>query len=144
MEHRWGRRTETAIDVSILARPWATGRGCIRNLSMTGAFVQTGLALPLLAPLELELHLRLPGGLESYRIATTVVRTSDLGLGVEWCDSLSAEFVRLATGVRPESQPLAAARAVSVVSSPGVAQQEYPPEPRIASRPDDRAQAPGP
>lgn len=96
MEHRWGRRADTAIDASLFGHPWAQARGCIRDLSMTGAFVQTRLPLPPLTQLDIELHLWSPNGRKAHRVAASVVRTTSEGLGVEWCEPLTAEFVRMA------------------------------------------------
>jgi len=98
VEHRWGRRLDTSVDVSLFGHPCVVGRGRIRNVSMTGAFVQTSLALPPLAQLDIELHSRLPLGCETYRIAASVVRTSSDGLGIEWREPVPAGIVSLTLG----------------------------------------------
>ena len=105
MEHRWGRRLDTSIDASLFGHPCAVGRGCVRNLSMTGAFVQTNLRLPLLSQVDIELHLRLVPPCETHRIAASVVRTTGEGIGIEWCDPLAAQFVSLAAGQGVQSKP---------------------------------------
>jgi len=112
MEHRCGQRIDTSTDVSLFGHPWARGRGRIRDISMTGAFVQTCLRLPALALLDIELHLNVPDADVTYRIAATVVRTDSDGLGLEWCEPLSAEFIQRLTrghsGAGPGRNPLIA------------------------------------
>ena len=86
MEHRWGYRTSTHVAVRLVALPGTIGAGRILNVSETGAYVQTNLALPLLALVHLQ-----PIGPRAVnegmrRIAACVVRRSGDGIGLEWCD----------------------------------------------------------
>jgi len=101
MEHRWGRRWDTAIDATLFSRRCAVGRGRIRNLSLTGAFVQTPFAFRPLSLVDLELCLGLSHRKETHRVAGTVVRSSSDGIGIEWSDPLSPEFMRLAAVANP-------------------------------------------
>jgi hypothetical protein len=89
MEHRWGRRYDTDVAVRFVALPGTIGSGCITNISLSGAFMETGAQLRLLTLLYIE-------GLASdrergdpgapKRLAATVVRRCSAGVGLEWCE----------------------------------------------------------
>jgi hypothetical protein len=86
MEHRWGQRLRCQARVSISAGPGITGTGCVRDVSTSGAFIETTLHLPIQARVML-----LVQGNESaphpVAIAASVARVADDGIGVEWCDT---------------------------------------------------------
>jgi len=88
MEHRWGRRYDTDVEVRFVALPATIGSGRVTNISLTGAFMETSCKLRLLSIIYIE-------GLDSNkdrdrngaakRLAATVVRRCSAGVGLEWC-----------------------------------------------------------
>ena len=77
MEHRWGNRVPVRLDVRLVCRPLAIGTGNVRDVSVSGAFIETDLELPILA------HVRVQAS--DFDIAAHVVRVDSNGVGVEWC-----------------------------------------------------------
>jgi hypothetical protein len=98
MEHRWGRRYDTDVAVRFVALPGTIGSGRVTNISLSGAFMETGAKLRLLTVLYIE-------GLESdrergnpraaKRLAATVVRRCSAGVGLEWCERFEDPASRL-------------------------------------------------
>jgi hypothetical protein len=87
MEHRWGRRVRVDIDVQILADPASAGWGRVRDISISGGFIETALKIPVLSTLELTVP---AAGRTAARILSAVVVRSDVdGVGVEWLDGES-------------------------------------------------------
>ena len=85
MQHR-GQRHRTNVTVRFFTRPATIGVGSVINISPTGAFMQTGAALRLLSIIYLEpSDPPLAQGIVG-RIAATVVRSDDTGVGLEWCE----------------------------------------------------------
>jgi hypothetical protein len=82
MEHRWGRRQATDIDVDITAHA-ASGTGRILNISSTGAYLETSVKLRLCSLVYLE---RADCALGAPRTAAIVVRRTSVGVGLEWCE----------------------------------------------------------
>jgi len=92
MEHRWGRRYDTNVEVRFVALPGTIGTGRVTNISLTGAFMETSAKLRLLSIVYIE-------GLDSSkerdkssaakRLAATVVRRCSAGVGLEWCARFS-------------------------------------------------------
>ncbi|HKT71296.1 MAG TPA: PilZ domain-containing protein [Steroidobacteraceae bacterium] len=93
MEHRWGLRVGVDLPVRIKAPGGICGDGLIRNISASGAFVETLLPLALLTRVVV-----VPSdpdeGSESASVPGHVVRTSDEGVGLEWCE-LATSALRL-------------------------------------------------
>ena len=89
MDHRWGQRESTDIAVHIVARSGMTGPARVVNVSLTGAFLETSVPLRLHTMVYLLAHAQAPADTGANRIAANVVRRDDLGVGVEWCESLS-------------------------------------------------------
>ena len=86
MGHRWGQRVQAAIRVKLRGRPGAIGSGCIRDLSISGTFVETGLSLPLLTRVEIDTGSQGRASMGSRRLSGRVVRRNAIGFGVEWCE----------------------------------------------------------
>lgn len=84
MEHRLGQRISIDVPVRIIGIPGALGIGRLRDISASGSFVQTRLALPSLSMIEIVL----PHGLsvDAPTLTGYVVRSTPLGLGIEWTE----------------------------------------------------------
>jgi len=91
MEHRWGCRVPTDVAVRLVLPLGAIGVGRIRNVSVTGAYIETRLSLPLLSLVHIEL---VPpqgtAGGSMRRSSAYVVRQGRGGVGLEWCDVAGA------------------------------------------------------
>jgi hypothetical protein len=86
MEHRWGHRVSCGIDVKLFADPASVAWGRIRDLSISGGYIETALPLRPLSTLRL---VRVPSGrptCEPKTIRAIVVRRDSNGVGVEWLD----------------------------------------------------------
>ena len=84
MEHRWGQRMPIDLPVRLIATPGAIGTGRIRDASVTGAFVQTNLRLPVFTRVQIESVA--PNASDVRRLPAYVTRTNVDGIGIEWCD----------------------------------------------------------
>jgi hypothetical protein len=85
MEHRWGQRLPCSTVVRLSAGAGATGQGCIRNVSISGAFIETAVALPPFTLLEV-IVVR-DNGAETSLLAS-VVRRESAGIAVEWAETI--------------------------------------------------------
>ena len=106
MEHRWGSRKSIDVPVRFIALPATIGTGRIINVSMTGAFLETRAELRPMAMLYIELIYLLRDAGQRARLAASVVREDELGVGIEWCEpaAKSPLYARL----RSASQALVA------------------------------------
>ncbi|MDP8984747.1 MAG: hypothetical protein M3N97_06810 [Pseudomonadota bacterium] len=86
MEHRWGQRRQTNVTVRFVTMPSTCGVGRLSDISSTGAFMETSVNLRLLSLLYLELAEQPTGDAINGRLAATVVRRSETGVGLEWCE----------------------------------------------------------
>lgn len=84
MEHRWGQRTSVDLIVSLRGLPGAIGVGRLRDVSTSGAFLQTNLDLPLLSQLYVELVGNSSPLACSCEGRAFVVRKAFGGVGIEW------------------------------------------------------------
>jgi hypothetical protein len=93
MEHRWGRRVSADLKVQILAAPASAGWGRLRDISLSGGFIETALRIPTLS----KLCMTVPG--VAHRSTRTVhaivVRKEVDGVGIEWLDSDSGTVAAL-------------------------------------------------
>jgi hypothetical protein len=89
MEHRWGCRVSTGIDVQLFGLPATIGWGRLRDASVSGGFIETALTLRTLSVMRVTF----PGGGHGKYTApfvdAIVVRRTPEGLGVEWLDGAS-------------------------------------------------------
>jgi hypothetical protein len=85
MEHRWGPRRPCRARVCVSAGSGLTGIGRLRDVSMSGAFLETALELPIFAQLAVAV-LRDDGSTHQLEFPAVVVRHGDNGVGIEWCD----------------------------------------------------------
>jgi hypothetical protein len=84
MDHRWGLRLPVDIGVRLVHMPYTLGAGRLREISISGAFVRTGILLPLLA------RIRILGISKDYdprdALEAYVVRRGRSGYALEWSE----------------------------------------------------------
>lgn len=93
MEHRWGLRILCGAVVRISAGEGVTVCGRMRDVSTSGAFVETPLALPLFSPVEISLPS--DGGDSGSEVLAWVVRRDAAGVGIEWVETASGSICAL-------------------------------------------------
>ena len=86
MEHRWGERFPCRLTIWIDAGPGTGGTGRLRDVSLSGAFLETALELPLLARIKIGV-VREGAGDREPAIEASVARRDRDGVGVEWCET---------------------------------------------------------
>lgn len=79
MEHRWGTRVPLNVPAGIQAGDGRVSEACVRNASISGAFVESGTRLPLLSRVSVNLR----GG---EMLDACIVRIDDRGMALEWLD----------------------------------------------------------
>lgn len=84
MEHRWGIRRTLNIGVTLYVESKFPSFGRLLNASSSGAYLATGVTLPLMTRLHVALGWDGSQRNGRRRIAAHVVRTSDGGMGLEW------------------------------------------------------------
>ena len=86
MEHRWGQRMHCQARTRLSAGDGISGTGSVRDVSTSGAFIETTLDLPMHTRVTLIVQ-----GNESatheVEIAASVARVDRDGVGVEWCET---------------------------------------------------------
>jgi hypothetical protein len=123
MEHRWGSRKVIDVPVRFIALPATIGTGRIVNVSMTGAFLETGMELRPMALLYVEMiHMPKDCGVRR-RLSASVVRQNAMGVGIEWCESASKSplYAELRAAVRDAARDAAseAAREAGLANKRG-------------------------
>ena len=108
MERRWGRRLEIGGRVQLRGVDGAV-EGQLRNLSISGAFIETRLSLLPSTRLTVEWDVKWYGRTESCRIAAYVVRSDPSGIAVEWCD-VAPQWIVAMLADAPENNPALRAR----------------------------------
>ena len=93
MEHRWGqrKRCDALVWLSTGAGPSATAR--VRDVSLSGAFLETALHLPLFAQVTIAV-LCDDGFTQAVKFNAGVVRSEPGGVGIEWCEPVSGSICR--------------------------------------------------
>jgi hypothetical protein len=86
MEHRWGRRIPCRARVRLSAGLGLGGAGRVRNISSSGAFIETPVVLAAGARVTLTV-LGNESAARAIEIAAIVVRLEPDGMGVEWCET---------------------------------------------------------
>jgi hypothetical protein len=123
MEHRWGQRQATDVEVYFAANSGTAGTGRVLDVSLTGAYLETLVPLRLLSVIYLKLDATALTQGKEQCIAATVVRSDARGVGLEWCEStaemakgearlaiLARDGVRSAGSGSPQERPLRALR----------------------------------
>lgn len=91
MEHRWGSRISVDLPVRI-SGVGVGGRGVLRDLSVSGGFVETALPLAALALVRIQIPRGMDGSLPTADVWGFVVRRTTQGAGIEWCELAPARL----------------------------------------------------
>lgn len=92
MEHRFGRRFRCGTTVRLSAGDGVTGRGRLTDVSLSGAYLETSLPLPLFATVEVCSDAGRDAPVE---LVASVVRRDARGVGVEWCETPSRSICEI-------------------------------------------------
>jgi hypothetical protein len=84
-EIRWGERITVDLPVHLVPRGADALPGRLRNLSISGAFVETDASFPMRAPLTVALTVPPEGGV-NLNLEAVVVRLEPGAIGIEWRD----------------------------------------------------------
>ena len=85
LEHRWGARTQVNIPVRVEATALPVADGCIKNLSLSGAFIRSDRDLPLRTLIDVSIALPQPSFCAAV-IKAHVVRKIGESVGIEWSE----------------------------------------------------------
>lgn len=103
MEHRWGERLSVRTRVAIRARGGQQGIGYLRDVSVSGALLVSGMDAGPMSFVQVLLPASAAVGRKS--IEGQVVRHTEQGFAVEWCE-LAPELMRsLARADHAHSDP---------------------------------------
>jgi hypothetical protein len=83
-DSRWGDRVRVDIPVQVSANA-LSARGCMKNLSLSGALVQADLDLGMHALIQVKIGVSSPSQ-RAAAITAYVSRKDAEGIGVEWCE----------------------------------------------------------
>lgn len=86
MEHRWGERVAVRLTVELSCGSLPPVAGSIENVSSSGAFVRTQGCRPPRGPIEVSFEESSSGCMRSVRLPAYVVRETESGVGIEWCE----------------------------------------------------------
>ena len=86
MEHRWGQRLPCRAHVRFCGEGGVVGAGRIRDISSSGAFIETAVVLHVYARVALVV-LGNESATRTVELDATVVRVESDGIAVEWCES---------------------------------------------------------
>jgi hypothetical protein len=84
-EHRWGHRIAVDIPVEVVASALPAFHGHLKNLSWSGALIETNHELPLHAHMAISVKLPALGDGET-TVTARVTRQLKNALGLEWCE----------------------------------------------------------
>jgi PilZ domain len=99
LEHRWGVRVQVNVPVRVEATALPMGNGCMKDLSLSGAFLKSDRDLRLHTLVEVSIALPPPSS-RSVVIKAHVSRKFKEGVGIEWCEfapSIIKDLVRSAS-----------------------------------------------
>jgi hypothetical protein len=86
MEHRWGERYAVQMPVELSCGSSPPVTGSLENVSSSGAFVRTEGRRPARGAVEVILRGRGSGRGHAVRLPAYVVRETEAGVGIEWCE----------------------------------------------------------
>jgi hypothetical protein len=96
MEHRYGARYASAIDVYVKTHSGRlAARGRLLDVSISGAFVSTSLSIAPLSSITLEVISMVNSVRRWKPIEAQVIRRTDSGLGIEWKELTAAALSQL-------------------------------------------------
>jgi hypothetical protein len=101
IEHRRGQRMAAAMWVRLSSSGAELGMGSITNASISGAFLETALKLPVNATITLEAVSSAGKDMQALKIAARVARIDSRGLGIEWRVLATPQILGLLTGSHP-------------------------------------------
>jgi hypothetical protein len=84
-EHRWGHRIAVDLPVQVVAPGLRAFHGHLKNLSWSGALIETDRELPLHALIAISVELTEMGN-SATTVTARVTRQLEDALGVEWCE----------------------------------------------------------
>ena len=103
MEHRWGQRVTIGAPIKLRGAVFGWIPAQLRDVSISGAFVETPLALSPMTRVEVELRY---GHAAKRKIAAFVTRSDAQGIALEWrVLAPEAIIARLARPVKPSEAP---------------------------------------
>jgi len=91
MEHRFGQRFRCGTAVLVSAGDGVTGGGRLANVSLSGAYVETAVDLPLFALIVVAAE----HGDRKVEMHACVVRKDSRGVGVEWSETPARPICRI-------------------------------------------------
>jgi hypothetical protein len=83
--HRWGQRIEVDIPVQVAAHGSPVIHGHLKNLSLSGAFIEADHELRLHAYIEVSIMLP-ETECSAMRVMARVTRELEGAIGLEWCE----------------------------------------------------------
>jgi PilZ domain len=102
MEHRYGIRYRSAIDVFVRSHCGRfAAKGRLIDVSISGAFVSTSLSIAPLSSITIEVSPVITSKGRFKPIEAQVIRRTDSGLGVEWKDLTPASLSQLIEREQP-------------------------------------------
>jgi hypothetical protein len=108
MEHRCGQRVPVDVRLPVRLKAWPRlGGGHLRDVSVSGAFIETDQKPQLLGLVEVEVRvadagMRSARALQTHVIPACTVRWDRSGIGVEWLELAPAAITALIAGKAPE------------------------------------------
>ena len=109
-EIRFGERIKLELPVTLAAEDGPTGTGLMRDISISGALIETALDLPVFTHLAVTLP-AMGADTPACTLAACVIRQSLVGVAVEWrdmaCPSLLGVLREAAPGRREPVNPAA-------------------------------------
>ena len=102
-EHRWGERIRLDLPVEVLEEGRAEVGGHLKNISLSGALLQSGVDLRLHALIGVRIA-RASSTADSHVVKARVSRKPSHGVGIEWCEFAPPavkNWLRLPTGRYP-------------------------------------------
>lgn len=78
-DHRWGSRFPSGLVAEVRSEDGLQAEGVVRDVSLSGAYVETGMQVPLFS----RMYVR-PLSASSHWMPAYIVRTDENGVAVEW------------------------------------------------------------
>lgn len=104
MEHRLGTRVTTFLPVRVIYAQVALAFGRMLNASLSGAYIEISVPLPLLTRIDVVCGQVCSDRAECSRVAAYVTRVGSNGVGVEWLEFAPAAIRQLMLGESEQLQ----------------------------------------